>query len=307
MATPSPTPLTPVKVQLRWTHQAQFAGFYAADQQGYYAAEGLAVTFVEGGPNVEPIGSMLEGKAQFGDAGADELILARADGKPIKAVGIIYRRNPMVLMALADSGISRPQDLVGKTVMITPTIAPTFRAMMNRVSISSDQYTEVTEPNDVARFAKGDIVWSAFINGFAVTVQKAGYKVNLIYPDDYGVHFYADTIFTTDEIIANNPDMVTRFLRATLKGWTYAVENPTTVGPTVLKYNSKGDAALENDKMAASIPIINTGEDHIGWMKPEIWQGMEKTLRSEKVLVKPLNISDVYTVEFLNTIYPANP
>ena len=63
-----------------------------------------------------------------------------------------------------------------------------------------------------------------------VVVQRAGYKINLIYPDDYGVHFYGDTIFARDDFIAANPDLVRRFLRASLKGWTYAVENPAAAG-----------------------------------------------------------------------------
>ena len=71
---------------------------------------------------------------------------------------------------------------------------------------------------------------------------------------------------------------MTRFLRATLKGWTYAVEHPAAVGALVVKYNPKADATLEFHIMAASLPLINTGEDHLGWMKPEVWAGMEQTL-----------------------------
>ncbi|MCJ7434541.1 MAG: ABC transporter substrate-binding protein, partial [Anaerolineales bacterium] len=75
-ATPTPPP-TPITVQLGWTHQSNFSGFYAADQLGYYAAEGLAVTFIEGGVNVSNPASVLDGTAQFGITGADELILTR--------------------------------------------------------------------------------------------------------------------------------------------------------------------------------------------------------------------------------------
>ena len=74
--TPKPTPpasLTPVVVQLQYTHQAEFAGFYAAEQNGYYAAEGLAVTFLQGGPSVDHMAAVQEGKAQFGTTMADEL------------------------------------------------------------------------------------------------------------------------------------------------------------------------------------------------------------------------------------------
>jgi signal transduction histidine kinase len=84
---PKPTPaLTPVTVQLAWTHQAQFAGFYAAEQNGYYAAEGLAVTFVEGGPGADPIGTMLAGAAQFGISASDMLLIGRSEGKPVSAI-----------------------------------------------------------------------------------------------------------------------------------------------------------------------------------------------------------------------------
>ena len=95
-----------------------------------------------------------------------------------------------------------------------------------------------------------------------------------------------------------------RFVRATLNGWTFAVEHPAEIGAMVVKYNPDADVSLENNKMNASLPLINTGEDHIGWMKPEIWSGMEKTLR-EQGLSQPLDVTQVYTMQFLNKIYPS--
>jgi NitT/TauT family transport system substrate-binding protein len=136
-----------------------------------------------------------------------------------------------------------------------------------------------------------------------LTAQSNGYKVNLIYPDDYGIHFYSDTLYATDDYIAANPDLVLRFLRATLKGWTYAIENPNLVAPMVAKYNPNADLRHETAQMTASLPLVNTGEDHIGWMKPEIWAGMEKTLRDQSVLTTPLDVTQVYTMQFLEEIY----
>jgi NitT/TauT family transport system substrate-binding protein len=127
--------------------------------------------------------------------------------------------------------------------------------------------------------------------------------VNSIYPDDYGVHFYGDVIITTDELIKTNPDLVLRFLRASLKGWTYAVENPNNVSSMVVKVEPKAVIAVEDEKMLISLPLINTGEDHIGWMKADIWAGMEKTLREQKVLTGPLDSNQVYTPQFLDQIY----
>ncbi len=301
----APTPaLTPITVQLRWTHQAQFAGFYAADANGYYAAEGIAVKFIEGGPNIDIPQPVIEGAAQFGIVNAETLILARAENKPVCALATIYRRSPAVFFALAESGIKRPQDFIGKKVRVTTTTEAMLRAMMQRVGIAPSQYTEVKIADILAPLYAGEIdVTSGFITNEVIRARNAGYQLNLIYPDDYGIHFYADTLFTTDALMASDPDLVRRFLRATLKGWTYAVENPTQVAPIVLHYNPKADTTHETAFMTASIPLVNTGEDHIGWMKPEIWAGMEKTLREQDVLTRPVDVTQVYTMQFLKEIY----
>ena len=297
-------PLTPVTVQLAWTHLPQFAGMYAADQRGTYAAEGLAVTFIEGGSKVDKLAPVLDGTAQFGVASADELILARSEGKPLRAIATIFRRSPVVFMSLAEKGITRPQDFVGKTIRAPANITPTLRAMLARVGVARDQYTVVELPSDLALFASGDVpVWGVYLNGFVVPVQQAGYKLNLIYPDDYGVHFYSDTLFTTDDLIATNPELVLRFVRATLQGWTYAVENPAEVPALTQNYNPDADPLLENARMVASLPLVNTGEDHIGWMKAEVWAAMETTLREQGVLTTPVDVTQVYTMQFLEEIY----
>lgn len=301
---PAAPTLTPITVQLAWTHQAQFAGMYVADQKGYYTAEGLDVTFVEGDSQVDKLAPVLTGTVQFGVAGADELILARTEGKPLRAIATIYRRSPVVFISLAEKGITRPQDFTGMTIRTPANTVPSLRAMMAQVGIAPDQYTIVDLPSDLTMFASGDVpVWGMYVTGLVITIQQAGYKLNLIYPDDYGVHFYADTLFSTDEMIATQPDQVLRFLRATLQGWTYAVEHPSEIGSIVVRYNPNADPALENDKMTASIPLVNTGEDFIGWMKPEIWAGMEQTLREQGVLTAPLDVTQVYTMQFLEETY----
>jgi len=86
-----PPVLTPVRVQLSWTHQAQFAGFYAAEQNGYYAEENLVVTFIEGGPKISTPGAILERKVEFAVIPADVTILARAEGRPLRAIAVVYR------------------------------------------------------------------------------------------------------------------------------------------------------------------------------------------------------------------------
>lgn len=299
--TPPPTPVT---VQLAWTHQSNFSGFYAADQRGFYAAEGLAVTFVEGGPQVDLLSPVLDGTAQFGVTGADELIRARAQGRPVRALATIYRRSPVVFISLAELGITRPQEFAGKTIRVAPNLIASLRAMTARVGVPPDRYIEVALPSDVAVFATGEVpVWGGFIDGLAIAAQQAGYKINIVYPDDYGVHFYGLTIFATDDFIAQNPDLVLRFVRATLLGWDYIIQDPEQDGELVAVYDPKADVALENLRMSIMLPLVNTGEDHIGWMKPAMWAGMEETLREQGVITQPLDVSQVYTLQFLEEIY----
>ncbi len=296
----SETKLTPVIVQLSFTHQAEFAGFYAAEHQGYYAEEGLQVSFLEGGPEVDFITPVVNGAAQFGVAQPADLILARAAGMPVRTIAVIYRRSPIVFFSLSNSGITEPQDFIGKKIRSTTTLDRTLRAMMSWLEIEPDRYEVVYLPSDVASFASGDVpVWGGLLNIFVLEVQRAGHEINLIYPDDYGIHFYGNILITTDGLIQQNPDLVHRFTRATLRGWTHVVENPGTTGDFVQRYNPNANPELENERMIASIPLVNTGEDYIGWMKPEVWAHMEQTLREQGLLNSPLNLNDLYTMQFL--------
>jgi len=293
-----------VTVQLSWTHWAGFSGFYAADQNGYYPAEGLDVKFIPGGPGIDPFISVLDGSAQFGLIDAAELITARAEGKQLRAVATINRRSPLVFITLPDSDITGPQDFAGKTIRVLFGMSTTLRAMKGRYGVGPDQYTQVRLPSDLAKFSSGDpAIWGVYLTGFATDLQLAGQKFQMIFPDDYGVHFYGNTIFATDDLIADNPELVTRFLRATLKGYANAVENPSKTGTLVTVYKPDADPLLETAKMEAGLPLVHTGEDHIGWMKPEVWAGMEHTLRQQGVLDGAVDLDKVYTMEFLRQIY----
>jgi ABC-type nitrate/sulfonate/bicarbonate transport system substrate-binding protein len=253
---------------------------------------------------VDFITPVVNGIAQFGIAQSADVILARAAGNPVRSIVVIYRRSPIVFFALTDSGITRPQDFAGRQIRSTITVDQTLRAMMTKLDIPSDRYETVYLPSDLTQFASGDVpVWGGFINVFVLEVQRAGYQINIIHPDDYGIHFYGDVLITTDDLITENPDLVQRFTRATLRGWTYAVENPEAVGAFVQAYQPEADAGLEVARMTASIPLVNTGDDFIGWMKPEVWASMEQTLREQGVLTEPLKLEDVYTLQFLEEIY----
>ncbi len=292
-----------ITMQLGTTHQAVYGGFYAADQNGDYAREGLDVSFIEGGTNVDLVTPLVNGDAQFGVMGASTLIAQRAAGKPVRALAIILRRDPVVFFSLANSGIVRLQDFIGKKVLASRNLQSRLYAMLAKAGIDRSQITLIDTGSFVDLYTGKIDVASGLITSSVLATQRAGHPVNIIFPDDYGVHFYSTTIDATDDYIAAHPDVVTKFLRATFKGWMYVVENPQSVGQMVLHYNPKADAELESASMVASLPYVNTGEDHIGWMKAEIWDGMLQTMRSEGEIMTSLDIKDVYTMAFLQRIY----
>jgi ABC-type nitrate/sulfonate/bicarbonate transport system substrate-binding protein len=111
--------LEKVTLQLKWKHQFQFAGYYAAQEKGYYREAGLDVSIVEAGPETDPVREVLDGRAQFGVSNS-ALILARVRGKPVVALAVIFQHSPFILAARRDDGIRTVHDLVGKRLMVEP-------------------------------------------------------------------------------------------------------------------------------------------------------------------------------------------
>ena len=306
----TPTPaqeLTPITLQLGWTHSAQFAGYYAAVENGDYANEGIEVTFVEGGPGVDRTNSVVSGEVQFGLASGHNLLAAREEGKSVRAIATIYRRSPFIFFSLADSGITRPEDFVGKTIQIRGRARVTLLKMMDNVGIAPELYEEDADAGTDDLFLGEVDVATGWVTVDVLEAKRAGIELNIIYPDDYGVHFNSDNIFSTDDFLAANPDLVARFLRATFNGWRYAIENPDEAASLVEAYNPEADISLETDSLIASVPFIHTGEDQIGWMRPEIWKAMYDILMEQGLLDESYNVEDVYTMEFLERVYGEEP
>ena len=298
-------PLDEVTVQFLWYHSAQFAGFYAAEQNGYYAEEGLDVTLVPI-PEGDAIAPVADGTADFGIGPGVGLVSARARGEPVVAIACIYRRYPLVFMTLASSGITRPHDFPGHTIreLFPGSSAIVFPAMMSRLGLDPDSVREVDVGFDIEAFlAREADIWPTYLTTGVAEARSAGNEVNVILPEDYGLHLYGDTLFTSDRLIRENPDLVLRFVRATLRGWRWAVENAKEAGRLSLEYDPTLDAEHQVAQMEASLPLIHTGEDQIGWMRAEVWQTTHDILREQGVRAGPVDIDRIYTMEFLHEIY----
>ncbi len=299
--------LDEVTVQLKWIHQAQFAGFYVAKTQGFYSEEGIDVTFLSGGLGIDLVQVLVDGSADFSVIGADKVLIHRSLGVPIVAIATTYRVNPFVLVAFADSGIASPYDFVGRTVATTGGYdVVQFQAMLKNLGVDPASVDAVPYTYDDTPFLEGEIdVTVSFSAGSLLYLKESigDRAINIISPDDYGVHFYSDTIIVHEATLAYDPDLILRFLRATLRGHRFALLDPHAAVDAAMHYAEIQDRALQAEMLEASIPLIHTGQDEIGWMRPSVWQGMYDILYEQGFLPNPLAVSDAFSLVFLETIY----
>ncbi|MCF8083792.1 MAG: ABC transporter substrate-binding protein [Deltaproteobacteria bacterium] len=295
-----------VRLQLKWVHQAQFAGFYIAQAQGYYEQENIKVNFLEGGKGIDPAQQLISGKADFAVMGPESLIIKRSEGVPLVAVAAIYRRSAVVLAARQDSGIERPRDFLGKTVAAggdksgIRDLQVLFNALMKKLQVDISQIDIVAYDPTYEGFFKGDVdVTPLYYTGGVIKMRDQGLTPNLIWPSDYGTRFYSDILAVTAAMVQEKPDLVARFVRASLKGWQDIVGNFDQAVRIVLKYARIKDPELQKAMMEAMLPLVHTGRDNIGTMKPEIWQHMYDILREQGLLAHAFDVRHAYTLEFL--------
>jgi NitT/TauT family transport system substrate-binding protein len=297
-----------VSVQLKWVHQAQFAGFYVAQEEGYYAEENLEVTLVPGGFGVDIFDGVRDGNIDFSVVGADGLIIRRSRGDDLVAIATTYRINPFVLVAYADSNIQTPADFPGRTMALANEFdRMSVAAMMEQFNLSLEAVDVVEyDANSPQAFVDGEIdVITSFVAGSLISLQPqlGEREINLIWPDDFGVHFYSDTIITSDDTVKERPDLVTRFLRATLRGHRTAIEQPGIAVDATMQYAEIQDRTLQQAMVLASVPLIHTGEDQIGWMRVGDWQRMHDTMLTYGMLETPTAVESAFTLQFLHDIY----
>lgn len=307
-ARPTPAPLDEVTVQLSWFHDVEFVGFYVAEAQGFYTEEGLRVQLVAGGPTVDALAEVTSGRAHFGIVTGDQIIRARAAAQDVVAISSIFRQSPLIVMALADSGIRRPEDLVGKTVgVISPNLDTTwdiqFLAMLHRLGIDRNSMTFVPTQDyfgaNELLSGRVDAASSFFVTNEPVQARIDGHAVAQFFYSDYGIVSYANPLFTTGERIREQPDLVQRFVRATLRGYQYAIENPEAAAVIAGNYDTGRTQEVLVAAMQAQTPLIDTGDAPIGWLDESVWGAMQRVLLDQGLLATPIYLAEAYTNQFV--------
>lgn len=266
--------LEKVTLQLKWKHQFQFAGYYAAVAKGFYQEAGLEVALVEaksGEPYVDPV---LNGQAEFGVA-SSELVVLRAQGKPVVALAPIYQHSPLVLIVGGDSGIDNVHELVGKRVMIAPEEAELF-AYFEAEGLDTKSLQIIPHEYSPRKLLAGEVdAVSGYSTDEPFDLDAEGFHFSLFRPRSGGIDFYADTLFTTEQQIREHPDRVKRFLDASLKGWRYAFEHTDEIVDLILtKYAPDHSRAHLEFEAEESRRLIQPELVEIGYTNPGRWENI---------------------------------
>jgi len=293
-----------VNLNLKWLHQAQFAGFYAAEHLNYYDESNIEVIIIEGGVDNPAIQNVLSGKADIGVAGADDLIVNINEGHPLKAIAVIYKLSPVVYFSLEESNITTPYDFINKTIGVKKGTGTDYSyiAMLGNLDINRSQIIEKNVAYDLSSFYNGSIdVWPGFRINEPHIAELNGYNVSLILPEDWGVKIYADVLFSTESFIENNTEVVKNFVQDTLDGWQYAIENIDDAVDTTMDYvknTSSKDHQLY--MLQESVPLIHTGDSKIGMMDDDSWNAVISVLMVNNIIDHSPTVSEIYTNQFVS-------
>lgn len=290
-----------IKFQTDWYPQPEHGGYYQALAKGFYEEEGLDVEILPGGPNAQVMTSVAVGRADLGMTNGDDAIVAIARGVPIRMVGAEMQRDPQGILFHSEYPLHDLRDLQGRTLMAGAG-STWIEVMRKKIGI---EFTLLPLVGDLARFMNGtDFVQQCFVTNEPYFARQRGAKVGvlLIASDTYEPY---RVMFTGREFLSKHPEIVRKFVRASVRGWVdYLTGDPSPANRLLAILRDD----LTPEFMAYSIKAMNdyqlvTGDpdkgEFAGLLTAARLQKQIDLLHEVGVLDKPVTVDDVATFEFI--------
>lgn len=302
---------TSVTLMLDYTPNTNHTGFYVAQHNGYYEAEGLDVEIIEPGDNATT-SMVAAGKADFGVSYQEDVTyaLTSEDPLPIKTIAAIVQHNTSGFVALESMGIDSVKDFEGKTYAGwgAPSEEAVIHAVMNEAGVDFDKLTivgadgsgiaglsDTTGPNKV------NLGWE-FYGWAVIQAQQAGYKVKYIPLSelDERLDYYTPVIIANDETLENDPEMVKKFMAATKKGYEYAIEHPQEAAK-ILHEDALPDTDLSFLEASQQYLSAEYARDAKSWglMKDSVWNNYTDFMYECGLIDHKIEARDQYTNAFV--------
>ena len=279
-----------VRLKLKWRHQFQFAGYYAALERGYYREAGFDVDIQAARPGDDPVKDVLAGAADFGVA-SSELVVHYARGAPVVVLAVIFQHSPLTLFARRDAGIEAVHDLIGKRVALASSEAELF-AYLAREGVPADRLQRVEHDFSVNGLLEGRIdALAGYATDELWALRGATERYLQLSPRSSGIDFYGDALFTSRRQATDAPARVEAFREASLRGWAWALRNRTEA------------AALVRDRYAPDLPLDKLqfeAEQTAAYVQPNLveighhylgrWQHILETYQELGVISRSQNV-----------------
>lgn len=274
----------PLKLALDWVPDPEFGGFYAAREAGTFQAAGLDVTLQGGGAGVPVVQMVASGKADFGIAGADEVITARARGADVVPLYAVFQKSPHAIMVRRSRGATSMADVLSKgTLAIEPGLP---YAVFLKKKFGFDKVRVVPYDGGVARFiAEEDYAQQSFACSEPLAARRQG-KDKGIEPQvflvaDEGFNPYLGVVITRAALWKEKPELVKKFVRAAREGWKRYLADPTPANALIAKLNPSMDAQTLAEVAEAQKPFVESDDTKgkgLGAMTKARWETLARQL-----------------------------
>ncbi|MHA4868518.1 EAL domain-containing protein [Duganella sp. PWIR1] len=270
--------LEKVTLQLKHAHQFQFAGYYAAQELGYYREAGLDVRILDGQDGDAPERSILAGKAEYG-TGSSSLLLARLSGKPVVVLGVVFQHSPYALAMRQTGGDPDLRRLIGKRAMIGSLTgelanADELLAFLSKEGVPPSSFERVSHSFNPVDLVDGKVdAMAIYTTNEPDTFDRLGFPYDIYSPRAVGIDFYGDNLFTSEREIANHPARVAAFRAASMRGWQWAMSHHEEAADLILdKYSRRADRQHLLYEARQMVPLVQPVLVEIGYMNPDRWQ-----------------------------------
>jgi NitT/TauT family transport system substrate-binding protein len=297
----SETQLTSVRFLTDWYPQPEHGGFYNALVRGYYKDAGLDVTIEPGGPNIYPTQRVPVGAGEFGMASSDTVLTANAEGQNLVAIGATMQWDPQAIMLHPEDPANSFADLEGRTIAAVPG-SVWFRYLVKKFNFQNVK--EIPATFTIANFLHDpQYIQQIFVTSEPFFVeQSGGAKPKILLIKDTGYQIYR-VFFTTRSYMEKNPEVVRKFVSASVKGWRDYIQDPSAANAEIAKRNPE----MNVERMKFSWTALKEGgfvygSDPSGALTgkfdPQRWAENYQILRNLGVITKDIDPSRGYTLEF---------
>ncbi len=300
--TPPPKVQT-IKLGVGYIPNVQFAPYYVAQEKGFFAEEGLEVSLEHGHEN-DFVALTAKGERSFAIASGDQVILSRAQGLPIVYVMKWYQRFPVAVMTLKRSGISTPQELAGHSVGTPVLFGASYigwKALAYAVKLDEKAIRLDTIGFTQAEAVSTNKVDAAivYIANEPIQLAKQGIETNVFQVSDY-IDLVSNGLVTNEKIIKENPDLVRRMVRGSLRGLQYTIGYPDEAFQISRKFiptMTDADAPTQRAVLEASIAMWRT--DQFGLSNSQSWTQSVEFMRATGLVQTEVAVDKLYTNEFV--------